>query len=48
MCARSMYLIVKTIMVVAKATKSKKLAKLYVEWLTKAQRAEFEEFRSNK
>ena len=46
MCARTMYAIAKAIRVVAKATRSKKLAHLFVEWLTKAQMAELNEFRN--
>ena len=46
MCARTMYMIANAIKVVAKATGSKKLAHLFVEWLTKAQLAELNEFRN--
>lgn len=46
MCARTMYVIANAIKVVAKATGSKKLAHLFVEWLTKAQSAELNEFRN--
>ena len=46
MCARTMYRIAKAIRAVAKATGSKKLAHLFVEWLTKAQLAELNEFRN--
>ena len=46
MCARTMYKVAKAIRVVAKATGSKKLAHLFVEWLTKAQLAELDEFRN--
>ena len=46
MCARTMYKIVNAIKVVAKATGSKKLTHLFVEWLTKAQLAELNEFRN--
>ena len=46
MCARTLCVIAKAIRVVAKATGSKKLAHLFVEWLTKAQSAELDEFRN--
>ena len=46
MCARTMYVIANAIKVVAKVTGSKELAHLFVEWLTKAQLAELNEFRN--
>lgn len=46
MCARTMYKIANAIKAVAKATGGKRLAHLFVEWLTKAQLAELDEFRN--